>query len=85
MAFLSLFVMHKYTKMQDFRAFIHKILHNGCPCQARTDDTRINRLKNSLFLRIFKLKSGKIYTFFMLFYEFLHKYDKLSKHILCKL
>ena len=34
--------MHKYTKMQDFCAFIHKILHIGCPCQARTDDTRIN-------------------------------------------
>ena len=39
---MKIFTLHKYTKMQEFRAFIHKSLHNGCPCQARTDDTRIN-------------------------------------------
>ena len=39
---MKIFTLHKYTKLQDFCAFIHKILHIGCPCQARTDDTRIN-------------------------------------------
>ena len=36
MAFLAIFRMNKYKNMQDFRAFMHKILHNGAPSGTRT-------------------------------------------------
>ena len=54
MAFLAIFRMNKYKNMQDFRAFMHKILHNGAPSGTRT----LGPLIKSQFPEIFKIATS---------------------------
>ncbi len=50
------FNYHLHTKNEYSQQFLVKNTHFGCPCQARTDDTRINSCPKVSNLSPFKRK-----------------------------